>query len=359
MYYSVLPDIDLKLEFKKAEKVLARTIDYAVLLITAGEKDGGNKNIQILQDITELFSAESVGRVIVADYTAGGEWLIPDLNKVFGSEKFQVVNEDIANGLFNIFYSSDKFANSLIKTQIFLERLNQAREAYINNFLKPEMQKIAKTLSFESVPDVEFEEIDLRNDVEMQKLYVHMCEIGAITPEELISAMETGKLPLPDDSIESQQNFKELKEKGLYESLINAPKNEGGRPDGSKAPKRTNVGPIGASVDETKFSLSKIAENLKDFYSFAERVEEAYKTKHGILRLSKKNKQLCKFISESVATKENKLNWDKSIIKYLDNPNEAGDREYSDSVLSIASEHDLSLSLASVLANSVIEQPSV
>ncbi len=355
MYYPVLPDIDLKLEFKKAEKVLARTVDYAVLLITAGEKDGGNKNLQILQDITELFSAESVGRVIVADYTSKGEWLVPDLNKLFGSSKFETVDRDIANGLCNIFYTSEKFANTFVKTQVFLERLNQAREAYMQYFLVPEMKSIARTLGFQDIPEIEFEEIDLRDNMEMQKLYVHLVEIGAMTPDEMFEALKTGQFPLPDDSVSNQQDFKKLKDKGLYQNLVNPP-NEEGRPVGSKSPQsKKKMTPVGGSVDEAKFSLAKISENLREFYAFVDKVEEAYKVKNNILRLSKKNKNICKMAAEEIAMRLPKHKWDVSIATYFDNPNLEYDQVHYDSVLSIMAEHNISSVLGAVLSNSVIE----
>lgn len=355
MYYAVLPDIDLKLEFKKAEKVLARTIDYAVLLVTAGEKNGGNKNLQILQDITELFSAESVGRVIVADYTTKMEWGLPKLNDILGPSKYEVVNQDISDGMLSIFTGAgEKFSSTFIKTQVFLERLNQAREAYVNSFLKPEMEKIAKTFSFETVPEIEFEAVNLRNDVEMEKLYVRMYELGLLSPDQAFEAFQTSQLPLPEESLVGQQEFKKLKDKSLYAPILGGPKEEG-RPAGSRAPQSTKkTTPVGGSVDEAQFSLSKISENLKDFQAFVERVEEGYKAKNSILRLSKKNKQLCSIIAENIAMNEKKSSWHSNIDNYLVNPNYKGDSSCYDDVLTIAATHNISNRLAIILNNSII-----
>lgn len=354
MYYPVLPDIDLKLEFKKAEKVLARTIDYAVLLVTAGDQEDKKKNRDILEDLTELFAAESTGRVVVADYTTKAAWHIPDLNKIFGAEKFQVVNQDIQAGLMSIFTGEgDKFSSTFIKTQIFLERLNQAREAYLNHFLIPEMKKIAETLSFTEIPTCEFEQIDLRDEMEMKKLYVQLAGMGVLTPDETFTAIKEGLLPLPEDSVVNQENFKKLKDKGLYDPLLGGPKKDEGRPVGSKAPQKTKkTSPVGASIE--KYSLSQVGNNLKEFYSFVDRVETAYKDKHQILRLSKKNKSLCKFIAENIAINQTKDAWDVNIERYLENPHLDGDPAYSDKVLTISAEHNISPMLGAILANSVI-----
>lgn len=349
MYYPVLSDIDLKLEFKKAEKVLARTVDQAVLLMTAGEKDAKpSANQRILADLAEVFSAESVGRVVISDYTTKGEWLIPDLNKVFGPEKYTVVNADIASGLMNLFFGEEKYANSMVKIQIFLERLNHARDAYINYFLKPEMELIAKTFGFQTIPEVEFEEIDIKDQLEYDKLFVRMAELGLFTPEETFTAIKTRQFPLRDDSKMAQEDFKADKEKGLYEPLINNKKQENGRPAGTKAPQSTKkVTPIGASVEEG-YSALEITASIKDFYSLLDKVENDYKSTHSITRLSKKHRDVCRNLAENFAASFPRSKWDS--FNQLDANNK--DFNYSNEVLDIAARHDLSIYLASILANS-------
>ena len=69
----------------------------------------------------------------------------------FGEEKYKVVNSDISNGLMNIFWGEEKFANSMVKIKVFLERLNSAREAYLNEFLIPEMERVAKSLGITDI----------------------------------------------------------------------------------------------------------------------------------------------------------------------------------------------------------------
>ena len=48
-------------------------------------------------------------------------------------------------GLNNILVGeNEKFANQSIKVKIFIERLKQAREIFINQFLYPEIKRICK-----------------------------------------------------------------------------------------------------------------------------------------------------------------------------------------------------------------------
>lgn len=345
MYYPVLFDIDLKLEFKKMEKVIARTADYMILLITAGDKDRDlNTNSRILNELQTLFQTESVGRVLVSDYTTKADFVLPDLSKILGAEKYQVVNQDIANGLMNIFWGEEKFANSMVKIKVFLERLQSARESYLNNFLIPEMESLAKSFGLTEIPEPIFNEVDLKDEVEYMKLYTRMAEIGLLTAEELFTTIETHTLPIPENSVESQQDFKSLKDKGLYEPIIGGQKKEDGvgRPAGTKAPQKTKkVSPIGAS----KFSLQKISELIKSAESLSEKVENNYRQLNNIKRLSNKQKEFCWKITESIVASQPQAEWENSIANFIENPLQ----EISVDSIDISAEHDVSLFLAGLL----------
>ena len=98
-------------------------------------------------------------------------------------------------------------------------------------------------------------------------------ELGILTPEEGIKAIESGILPDEESSVESQEKFSDLKDKGLYEPLVggarttanNQPKKpdpkENGRPAGSDGipQEQKNISPIerGNSIAEDNYSLSK------------------------------------------------------------------------------------------------------
>lgn len=367
MYYPVLPDIDLKLEFKKAEKVIARTVDYAILLVTAGSQEredrpdgaGIKANNTLLASLKSLFESESVGRVLVSDFSTKAQFVIPDLNKIFGSEKYKTVNEDIANGLMNIFWGDEKFANSMVKIKVFLERLNSAREAYVNMFLLPEMKSIAETLGFRSVPTPEFETVDLKDEIEYMKVYTRLAELNILTPEELFNAYETHNLPIKEHSIESQREYKKLRDGGLYQPLIGGQKKEEGRPDGTKAPQKTKkVSPIGASVesDESegseRYSTTKLSETVASINDLSIEVEKAYKQKHNLQRISKKHKDSAWFATQSIVLNEASDKWKDNIESYINNS--FSDTQQYDDICMLAARHDLDVNTAAILFHSRI-----
>ena len=94
--FPVLEDINAKLELKKMDQAITRTVENVILLITMGadpEKGGINPNN--MAAMQNLFKNESVGRVLVSDYTTKAEFIIPELNLVLGPEKYQILNDDI------------------------------------------------------------------------------------------------------------------------------------------------------------------------------------------------------------------------------------------------------------------------
>lgn len=358
MYYPVLADINLKLEFKKAELVVAKTVDYIILLITMGEseKDGGRGvDATLINTTQELFQNQSVGRVLVSDYTTEMEFVMPDLNKILGPDKYKVVNQDIADGLMNIFFSENKFADSMIKIKMFLERLNEARKAFIQLFLKPEMEAIAKKLKFKSIPDVEFETIDLKNEVEYYKVYTRLAELGLLTPEETFNAFKYNQLPLAEDSLESQKKFKKQKDAGYYSmQTANKPMEGQGRPTGTKAPQtKKNVQPAGAS---THFSLSLIHDNVKEFDNILNKAFEYYKEKNEKQRLHKKSKENVRKKIWEMFGNEPKENWEDKYKEYIDSP-QPPNIAIASEIAEISATHQVTYELATILFNSKRDKP--
>lgn len=325
LYFPVLYDVNLKLEFKKAESVIARTVDYVILLITMGDKENG-VNQEFMNAMTTMFqNNESVGRVMVADYTTDMEFVIPDLNKILGPTKYEAVNRDIANGLMNIFFSENKFSDSMAKIKIFLERLKEARKLYLNKFLIPEMKRVCKELGFKECPTPVFEDVDLKDDLELKKIYNRLAELGLLTPEELFEAYKTNQMPTGFDSEESQRKYKALKKKGYYEPSGggDAVGPQAGRPTGTpqkQKPKTPSpVGEKGGGNKNTKaqFSTNKLGEVVKLADDVFEKAMASYKEKHDIQRLSKKQRPFVFKITEQIIANEKPENWLDKVDDYV------------------------------------------
>lgn len=219
--FSVLDDINWKLELKKIDQAICRTVENVILLITMGaEPDKGGVNPNNLKAMQELFKNESVGRALIADYTTKAQFVIPDLNNVLGSEKYKIVNEDIKEGLQNIIVGSEKFSNTQVKAEIFLERLKESRNAFLNDFLQPQIKEVCQNMGLKNYPTAKFEEIDIKDEVQFHRVITRLLEIGILTPEQGIKSMQTGLYPNEKDLSSVQEKYIEEREKGYYNPLV-------------------------------------------------------------------------------------------------------------------------------------------
>jgi hypothetical protein len=361
MGFPVLEDINWKAEMKKMDMAVARTMQQAILLITMGtDPDKGGINQKNLEAMQTLFANQSIGRVLIADYTTKAQFVIPDIGNLLGPEKYQIVDKDIQIGLNNILIGNEKFANQSIKVQVFVERLKQARQSFINEFLIPEIRRISKDLGFKNFPIPHFEDIDLKDDIQYSRVYSRLIELGVLTPEEGVRAIETGRLPTPDESIESQQKFKQFKDQGFYQPLIGGAKPiEAGRPSGTTGiPQSTkNVSPIGqgrqSKASETKYSFLKIKDNLISFQKLEEEVSAMLRKKHNLKKLSHSQKNISEQIAKIIIANELPENWSSKVMDYINDPIDKNESIVNE-INSIAINHQIDTYLASILHHSKV-----
>lgn len=361
MGFAVLDDIEWKAELKKMDMAIARTMQQVVLLITMGYegKDGSyNVNDNALQAMRALFENESVGRVLVADFTTKIQWAIPEIADILDPKKYEIVNNDIRIGLNNVLVGEEKFANQHIKTQIFVQRLEQARLAFLNDFLVPEIKRISEELGFKTYPTPYFENIDLRDPIQEGRIFAQLAQLGVLTAEETIQAIDSGKLPSPEESVESQKQFKEHKDNGLYEPLIGGKKDEGdgsnGRPPGTKKEQSTKkIAPVGTKT--AKFSLSKVKDNLVLAYKLEDDAKEKLVSRFKVKELSEEQSNIAKEIVAVVIANESPKNWSKKLDSYIENPVDT-DSNKIDEILEIQAEHQVDNFMAGVLLHSKIEE---
>tara|TARA_B100000287_G_scaffold429840_1_gene483916 strand:+ start:1401 stop:3374 length:1974 start_codon:yes stop_codon:yes gene_type:complete len=373
MGFPVLEDINFKIEMRKMDMAVTRTMQQAILLITMGAKpEDGGVNQRNLEAMQKLFDNESIGRVLIADYTTKAEFVIPNIASILDPKKYAQVDSDIQIGLNNILISGDeKFANANVKMKVFVERLKQAREAFLNELLIPEIKRISKDLGFRSFPMPHFEDIDLRDTDVANRVYSRLIELGILTAEEGIEALQSGKLPTVEESLESQEEFLKLKKKGYYEPLIGAgahpsnpnpeqgqPKNNqpnqpkdlpqpSGRPPQVNTPQSTKkVSPIGAN--ETKYSLSKVQENMAKAHTLVPEVEKELRKIHNKKRLSKQQKEVAQQICGVIIANEEPKDWKQKVSKYCKNPVDTNDERITE-INEIACEHQVDHYLASIL----------
>lgn len=351
MGYPVLEDINFKAELKKMDMAISRTMQQAVLLVTAGAPpDQGGINQKNLVALQTLFENESVGRVLIADYTTKAEFVIPKIADLLHPEKYEIFDRDINIGLNNILVGGEKFANQSTKVDVFLARLEQGRLAFLNDFLIPEIKRISKSLGFKNYPEPYFDEIALKDDSAKDRVYTRLLELGVLTPKETIDAMQMGRLPEEELSVENQRVFKQRKDEGLYAPLVGGSATpDAGRPEGTKGIKQSTkkISPIGASVDES-YSLSKMKENMLLATQLQSKIEDHLKKTHKLKKLSQEQKDVAGNISEIIICNESPSDWVAKIQEYCKKPVDQNHNRV-EKITELACKHGVNTYLASLL----------
>ena len=365
--FAVLDDINFKLEMKKIDHAICRTIENVILLITLGtEPSKGGINHKNISAMQSLLSNQSVGRVLVADYTTKADFVIPDMNKVLGYEKYKIVNEDIKEGLQNILIGSEKFANTTVKAQVFFERLREARNAFLNDFLQPEMELIFKNLGFKGkCPVAKFEEVSIKDETQFNRVVTRMMELGILPPEEGIKVIETGIYPSGDELAAAQEKFVEQRKKGFYNPIVGgvpsvappvANVDEEEETNTNPNPNKVNVpNEVGRPIGTTKaavYSREAIADVFdltKDLYK---NVQNLLKEKYGRKRLNANQKKLAENLSEAIIIGSETTSWNDVAKKVVKQPETLDKLGIMKNVQDLSAEHDLNTYAAALLYHS-------
>ncbi len=353
--FPVLEDINAKMELKKMDQAITRTVENVILLITMGadpEKGGVNPNN--MAAMQNLFKNESVGRVLVSDYTTKAEFIIPELNRVLGPQKYQILNEDIKQGLQNIVVGEEKFNATQVKAQIFIDRLQESRYGFLNDFLNKEIKRIAKDLGFRSWPEAKMKDIDMRDEVQLMRASTRLMELGIVTPEQGMEMFHNGKFPEPDQLDSAQQDFLEDREKGYYNPIVggvpvyspdakaSGPKKEAGRPEGT-----TDI-----PLANAKYSRSNIQKTIYDIDSFIHDAKDKMISHLEVSKLSEAQEEMVSNLCESIVCSHNKEYWGETLESCVKDFNEIENLDTLEEVLDISAQHTLETYPAAILYHS-------
>ena len=390
MGFPVLKDIERKEEMKHIDMAISRTMNNAILLVKMGyeSKDGDYIfDPKAASAMQSLFESESVGKTLVADFTTEVSFVIPAIGDFLDPVKYQIINEDIKTGLNYVLTGTDsKFANQFISVQLFVQRLEQAREIFINQFWLPEIKRISRLMGFKNYPIPKFNDIDLKDDVEFTKVATRMAELGLLTPSELFDSIETGRVPTPEESLGHQEEFRLQRDKGLYDPLVGGPydvqklakltaslapkpvpgsptgggspkpSSPTGRPTGTKAPQTTKKVSITTGSEEEiqnieAYSLSKIKDNLILSSKLRSVLSDIFLKSTKLESLNDEQKKIVDEISDVIIANEESSKWIESIEKYIKNPVNSNIERIQE-IESIACHHGIDHNLAAILINS-------
>jgi len=330
MGYPVLDNINMKLEFKKCDMIVAKTVESVMTVVKHGvpDKDGQmHVNPLVAQALQKMFLTKQTGRTIVTTTDTTIDFVIPDLQKVLGPEKYEKIDQEINDGLMNIFFGEQKFANIMVKLRVFVQKLEHAQSIFLNEFLIPEMKRVGKLAGYkpEDIPVPKFAPIRVDDTANADRIMANLLQLGVLTPKDGKDAIESGLLPEWEDLLLNQKDYKAARDKGLFVPLIGGndptqePPGQGGRPSGSKGPKKTSKpGFKGSSASEYQYDVIKFRKNVLLASAVTDKITEDFKVKYNKTKLTKKDKEQIKVIANHLTSNEAPDKWKENIATYLE-----------------------------------------
>lgn len=362
--YRVLEDINAKLELKKMDQAILRTVENAILLITMGAKpDEGGINQANLAAMQNLFKNESVGRVLISDWTTKAEFIIPDLKKVLGPEKYETLNRDISEGLQNVIIGEEKYGNTQTKVQVFLEKLRESRNTFLNDVLQPEIKRIARSLGMRKIPNALFKSIDSQDKTQMQRVITRMMELGLLDVKSGISAINNNKFPDVENEefLQGQEDYVKERKRGLWNPLSpvatqaqpappldpNAKYSIDNRAPASPTPTqgkkpKTMKGPGREKGQKTaKASVLDIQSVVYETENLLHEIEGMLMDKYESTNLSAQQKDAAESLMKSVVCASSKNEWSNTARACIEDNSLMLGLNTRSEVLDVAAEHDL------------------
>jgi hypothetical protein len=270
-----------------------------------------------------------------------------------------VINNDIKEGLQNVIVGDERYSNTQVKTTIFLERLKESRNAFLNQFLQPQIKMICQNLGFRKYPTAKFEEADIKDEVQLQRVATRLMELGIITPEQGMDVLDKGVYPKPDELEPAQREYIDKRKQGMYNPIV------GGVPMIEDDPGLQNTQPtkeVGRPVGTSDIPQESQSEDLYSRKNLQEAIYESEKFRNEAYTFMRKNtsksklnktqKNMIDELCQSIMIASDKNLWIKKLEECIDDSNNIENLGCLEGVQEIAAKHDLDLYSAALLYHS-------
>jgi hypothetical protein len=267
-----------------------------------------------------------------------------------GAEKYAVLNEDIKQGLQNIVIGEEKYSATEVKAQIFVDRLKESRNAFLNDFLQVEIKRIAKTIGLKNYPTARFRDIDIRDQTQLMRVTTRLMELGVLTPQQGMDMFHTGEFPKSEEIAPAQEEFVKNRKSGYYNPIVGGvpsippPKDpNAAKPNinqTNKVPGRPQ-GTTGIPVVKANFSVKDVQQVVKKIEETRGCIEKELMQKFNTEKFNDQQVQMIDKLCEAIVVSQDIKTWESTASSCVNNFEEISLLATMPEVLSIVAEHEL------------------
>lgn len=254
----VLDDIDFKRELRNMDRAISRVVARMLIHVKIGKDDKFPSKASI-DNISNMLANPSTSTYLVTDHMVDIAQHFPDVASMLDPRKYEAVNRDILQALgISAAATGDgagSFSNNFLGIKVLVERIQDGRSQVMDSFLIPEVNRVAKALRLkvDIIPNILG--VDLNDEKEWAKIYSRLGELGVFSPQSVIESIRDRRLPTYTEEVERQGEAKELRDKGLFQPVLNkgGTSDKSGKPTGTVTPPQTSPKtkrPTGASAEK-------------------------------------------------------------------------------------------------------------
>ena len=216
LIFSCIDDINFKKMLRQMDESSAADVIKAIVIFKLGNtKENFGATQAMFSKFATLLKNPAEAKNIVWNDLIDVMDSYPPIDKILGSEKYDVVDRDILTnfGVSEVLVSgrAGNYSSAFLSVRTLQEKLETIRTYVMNNFVIPELMQIQRAVNFRSKPKARFTSMSLRDEQSEKKLLMGLLDrkiISAQTMHETVGLdTDIEKMRISKENQDAKMNF--------------------------------------------------------------------------------------------------------------------------------------------------------
>ena len=214
LIFSCIDDVNFKKMLRQMDESSAADVIKAIVIFKLGNtKENFGATQAMFSKFATLLKNPAEAKNIVWNDLIDVMDSYPPIDKILGSEKYDVVDRDILTnfGVSEVLVSgrAGNYSSAFLSVRTLQEKLETVRNYVMNAFVIPELVQIQRAVNFRSKPKARFSSMSLRDEQAEKQLLMGLLD------RKIISAQTMHETLGLDTGIEKMRLVKEESDKNL------------------------------------------------------------------------------------------------------------------------------------------------